>query len=401
MAADLSLIAYAAERHADELAAGGLGDRHTERGLAHAGRSDETEDRAFGVLDQAAHGEKLEDAFLDFLEPVVIAFEHAFGEFEIADFLGLLLPRHRQQPVEIVPADGGFGGHGRHVLQPLEFRHGLLQRVGGHAGFPDKPLQLIDFALFAAPQFLLDGLDLFVEVVLFLGLLHLALHAPLNGAVDIELFDLDVEHFSDSGEAVDGVEDFEQFLLLFNRELEVGAYGIGELAGLIHADGGNHGLVVQVLAELDVLFEEAGDAADELVELGAGFDFVRGSTHGGAEEAFLVGDGHDFGAFHAFHQDFDIAVGQLETLDDVDDGADAVDFVGLGFIDRGIVLGGKKDLLVARHCLFQRPHTGFAPHDERGHHVRKDDHIADGHHRQTFCIGFFLRSKHCSPRQWE
>ena len=70
--------------------------------------------------------------------------------------------------------------------------------------------------------------------------------------------------------------------------------------------------------------------------------------------------------------------------------ADVVDFVGLGFVDGGVVLGGEKDLLVARHGLFQRPHARFAAHHERGHHVRKDDHVADGHHRQTFCIGFFL-----------
>ena len=33
---------------------------------------------------------------------------------------------------------------------------------------------------FAAAQFLLDGLELFVEVVLFLGALHLALHARID-----------------------------------------------------------------------------------------------------------------------------------------------------------------------------------------------------------------------------
>ena len=400
MAADFGFIAHAAERHADELAAGGLGDRHAERSLAHARRSDEAENRALGILHQAAHGEEFEDALLDFLEAVVVGFEHFFGEFEVADFLGLLLPRHRQQPVEVVARNGGFGRHGRHVLQPLELRHGLFLRVGGHAGGLDALLQLIDFALFAAAQFLLDGLDLLVEVILFLRLFHLALHAALNGAVDIELFDFDVEHLGHAGQAVDGIEDFEQFLLLFDGELQVGADGVGQLAGIVHADGGDHGFVIQVLAELDVLFEQAGDAADELVELRAGLHLEGGGADDGAEEAFVVGDRNHLGALHAFHQDFDVAVGQLEALDDVDDGADAVDLVGLGLVDGSVVLGGKKDFLVAGHGLFQRAHAGFAPHHERGHHVRKDDDVPDGHHRQTFCIGFFLRSKHCSP-QWD
>ena len=44
MAADFGFVAHAAERHADELAAGGLGDGHAERGLADTRRSDKAED---------------------------------------------------------------------------------------------------------------------------------------------------------------------------------------------------------------------------------------------------------------------------------------------------------------------------------------------------------------------
>ena len=139
----------------------------------------------------------------------------------------------------------------------------------GHAGGFDLLLQLVDLALLAAAQFLLDGLDLLVEVVLFLRLFHLALHAALDGAVDVELLDLDIEHLGDAGQAVDRIEDFEQFLLLFDGELQVGADGVGQLAGIVHPDGGDHGLVVQVLAELDVLLEQAGDAADAALRAAA------------------------------------------------------------------------------------------------------------------------------------
>ena len=90
-----------------------------------------------------------------------------------------------------------------------------------------------NLALLAAAQFLLDGLDLLVEVVLFLRLLHLALHAALDGAVDIQLLDLDVEHLGDARQPVDRIEDFEQLLLLFDGELQVRAHGVGQLAGIV------------------------------------------------------------------------------------------------------------------------------------------------------------------------
>ena len=391
VAADFGLIAHAAERHADELAAGGLGDRHAERGLAHAGRSDEAENGALGILHQAAHRQEFEDALLDLLQAVVVGFEHLLRRTSGRGF-----PWISSSTAPPAASRGSCGD----TVDSADIGGMFSSRFSSAMAFSsasvvmpavfDALLQLVDLALLAAAQFLLDGLDLLVEVVLFLRLLHLALDAALDGAVDVELLDLDVEHLGHARQPVDGIEDFEQFLLLFDGELQVGAHGVGQLAGIVHPDGGDHGLVVQVLAELDVLLEQAGDAADQRVELRPGLHFEAGGAHDGAEEAFVVGDRNHLGALHAFHQNLDIAVRQLQALDDVDDGADAVDFVGLGFVDRGIVLGGKKDLLVAGHGLFERPHARFAPHHERGHHVRKDDHVADGHHRQTFCIGFFL-----------
>ena len=269
MAANFSLVAHAAQRHAHELAAGRLGDRHAERSLADARRSDEAEDRALGILDQLAHGEELEDALLDLLQAVVVFVQDLLGVVDAADFLGFLLPRHGQQPVEIVAGDGRFGRHGRHRFELLELLDGLFEDVLRHAGGFDLLLQLVELALLAAAQFLLDGLDLFVEVVLFLRALHLPLHARLDGAVHVQLFNLDVEHVGDARQALGGIEDVQQLLLLFNRELQVGGDGVGELRRLVHAHGGDHGLVVQRLLQLHVLLEERSDALHQLLDLRA------------------------------------------------------------------------------------------------------------------------------------
>ena len=77
VAADLRLVVHAAQAHAHELAPGRLGDALAERGLAHAGRADEAQDRALARRIQLAHREVLEDALLDLLEAVVVLVEDA------------------------------------------------------------------------------------------------------------------------------------------------------------------------------------------------------------------------------------------------------------------------------------------------------------------------------------
>ena len=90
MAADLGLVAHAAERHAHELAADGAGDRPAEAGLADARGPDEAEDRRPCSRSlELAHGEELEDALLDLLEPVVVLVEDLARPDEVEPVLGL------------------------------------------------------------------------------------------------------------------------------------------------------------------------------------------------------------------------------------------------------------------------------------------------------------------------
>ena len=73
----------------------------------------------------------------------------------------------------------------------------------GHAGGIDLFFELVDFVFFAAAEFLLNGFELFVEVILFLRALHLALHAGVDVAVDVELFELDFKDVADAVEALE------------------------------------------------------------------------------------------------------------------------------------------------------------------------------------------------------
>ena len=53
-----------------------------------------------------------------------------------------------------------------------------------------------------------------------------------------------------------GIENLQQFLLFFDRKLQVRGDGVGQLGRILHAHGGDHGLVIQRLAQLHVLLEQ-------------------------------------------------------------------------------------------------------------------------------------------------
>ena len=67
---------------------------------------------------QLAHGQELEDALLDLLQPVVVVVEDSLGHVEIERVLGLLAStagsRHH---VEVGADDGRLGRDGWHPLQ--------------------------------------------------------------------------------------------------------------------------------------------------------------------------------------------------------------------------------------------------------------------------------------------
>ena len=151
MAADLGLVAHAAERHADELAAGRAGDRLADRGLAGAGRADQREDRAGALVlrdaplgAQLAHGQVLGDAVLDVLEAGVVGVEHLARVHGVEPLVGALAPRHGDQPVEVGADHRGLAGLLAHALEPAELRSACSRDGLGHAGLVDLGAVLLD-----------------------------------------------------------------------------------------------------------------------------------------------------------------------------------------------------------------------------------------------------------------
>ena len=65
VAADFGLVAHAAQGDARELAAQRVGHAAAQRGLAHAGRADQAEDRAFDLLAPLDDGQEFQQPVLD------------------------------------------------------------------------------------------------------------------------------------------------------------------------------------------------------------------------------------------------------------------------------------------------------------------------------------------------
>src|SRR6185437_14297600 len=75
MAADLGLVSDAADREPRELSPERPRDRLAERGLADAGRPDEAEDLAGGILLELRDGEMLDDPLFHLVEVIVVLVE--------------------------------------------------------------------------------------------------------------------------------------------------------------------------------------------------------------------------------------------------------------------------------------------------------------------------------------
>ncbi len=111
---------------------------------------------------------------------------------------------------------------------------------------------------------------------------------------------------------------------------------------------GRNRLLVQRLAQLHILLKQRGDALHGRFDLRRHLRRVAAHPHRRHVEAVGLGHLQDARPLNSFHQHLDVAVGHLQALHDVDDAANLVNLVRLGFVHPGIVLGGQEDPFVSR-----------------------------------------------------
>ena len=92
MPPDFGLVAHAAQGHTHIFAPGGLGHRLPQRGLAHARRAHQAQNRRLHLVHALLHCKVFQDAVLDLFQTVVVFVQHLFGQRQVVLDLGFLVP---------------------------------------------------------------------------------------------------------------------------------------------------------------------------------------------------------------------------------------------------------------------------------------------------------------------
>ena len=102
------------------------------------------------------------------------------------------------------------------------------------------------------------------------------------------------------------------------------------------------------------------------------------------------------GALLPFDKHANGAVGQLEKLQNLRDGADIVEIVALGMSQPLVELGDEQDVLVAGHRGFERGYRLVAADEQRNHLAGKHHQVAQG--KQGKLIHEFIHPSEITSR---
>ena len=366
VAADLGLVADAAERHPDELASGRPCDRLADRGLAGAGRPDQGQDRA-GLLvlvdpaldAQLLDGDVLDDPVLDVLEAGVVRVEDLARVLRIESLLRALAPRHADQPVQVRADHAGLARLLADALEPTELLLGLLADGIGHPGLLDLRAVLLDDRGVVLAELLADRLHLLAQEVLALLLLGTGLDVLADALADLQLGEPLALELQRQLEPLGDVERLQQLDLLLVGEVRAVAAGVGEGARLGDAADECRDTAV-VAAQLEDLLDHRAVLALEV----AGATVDRGLVRSLLDLDIEAAVGHRVSragdpAVKSLKRDGVGAAGQPNAIGDLGNGA------GVGKVR--LVVGDKEDALLLADV-----------NGERERHPREDDDVVEG-----------------------
>jgi len=316
VAAHFGLVAHAAQGDPRKAPPERFRDALAQRRLAHPRGPDEAQHAPLRLGVEGAHGEVLEDPFLDELEVVVVAIEDLAGGFQVEPVLRHTTPWKRSEHIEVGPGHLVLRRLRRHLAEPLELAVGHLARLGGEPDLVEPAPQVLELVIpFLFAQLLADHPQLLPQDVLALVGVEARLHLLLDLAPHLEHLQLLAEQLGEPLEPRVQLVEGEELGLGGEREIEVRGNEVRELARPV--DAGQH--LVQFFAEVGGDVDHAGELGvhGALQRLGARVLEQRLGKHFVArDEPVLAGSELEQpGALQPLHHDTGGAVAELQHAD--------------------------------------------------------------------------------------
>ena len=329
----------------------------------------------------------------------MVLVEDGPGPADVPVVGGRPVPGEVGHPLEVRAQHRRLRRHGLHARQALELPLALLGRLGGQAAPLQLLLQLAGAGGIVAllAQLPLDLLHLLGEEVVLLALLQPSADLVCD-------FLLEAEHLGLGGH--DGRAALQaQGRVLHGQQLQLALVFQGEVAGdEVHQRVG-------CLCRLHGDRRLCGDLVRKLVvarELRQGGPHERRQARG---HLGCLADGRhehaqrfrgrrvllDGRPFHAFHEEADLAVGELHHLQDPRDGPRAVHVLLVRLLRALLSLGHEEQRLSQPGGLLDAGHRPAAAHEEGHHHAREHHEVLQRDHEQLVLLQEYLHGEGIRP----
>ncbi len=250
-------------------------------------------------------------------------------------------------------------------------------------------MQFITTIVAFTTKFLLDRFQLFVQIILALGLLHLTLYAAADFFLHIQDRDFTFHHRVNTLQPFGRAHDFQQFLLLFQLNRKMARDCVGEFRVIFNLCNRAQDFRRHFLVELHIVFEMADNRARESFQALIFLFLFRNGDNFRFEKVFTVCEAFNPGTRCAFDEYFYSLVRQFQELQNLPHCPCLVDIFRLWLIVARIFLGDQQDLLIVLHHFFQRTHRFYAPDKKRHDHVREDDNVTKRENGQNAALELF------------
>ena len=379
MAADLSFIPHAAQTDAHILAAKAFGDGACNTGFADARRAHQTDDLGFDVRCQLAHGQRFQNAVLHLFQAIVVAVQNLLRTADIKVIHRESVPRQVQTGVQIGADDRclliGALHLGKTVYLLEQFLLAILRKVQ----FRDPAAVLVGLSVgvVALAQFIADDVQLFVQVIIALVLVHGLVDLFRDLLFNFHHLTLAAQHLDQLFQPpVQGALIHDSLLVLV-AEQQVRGHILAEEGRVVAGNDGKHHILAKARVHAEILVKPGLEGAQQRFGLHGFLGLAgahRGRAHFRKQEITAGIQLGELCAVLTLHQNLYKVLGDPQHLLHL--GHYAVgEQVGLSGI-RGIhgLLRHQKNVGIICHCPLHGGNAFFAAH-------LKVDKIVGEHHQ--------------------